>query len=232
MDKNDILKAIQEVRKTSPKKKFTQSIDLIINLKDLNLKRETDKVNTFFQFPHSHGKKIKICALVDQALLTTAKKNCDNVVLLESFNSLDKKQIKKLATEYDYFVAQANIMPAIAKTFGKILGPKGRMPNPKSGCVVQPTEDLAPVVKKLQTTVKLETKNELSVKVRAGTETMKDEEIADNVFAAYDKVIHSVPQEKQNVKNIMLKLTMGKPVVIGEEAAPAAIEAKKEAKKK
>ena len=234
MDKKDILTAIQEVRKTSPKKKFTQSLDLIINLKDLNLKRETDKVNTFFQFPFSNGKKVKICALVDQALVNTAKKNCDHVILTEAFNSLDKKQIKKLGSDYDYFVAQANIMPAIAKAFGKTLGPKGKMPNPKAGCVVQPTEDLTPVVKKLQNTVKLETKNELAVKVRAGTEAMKDEELADNIFAVYDKVIHSVPQEMQNVKNVMIKLTMGKPVLIGQEIIKeeATTKTKKEAKKK
>ena len=229
MDKKIILTAIQELRKNTPKRKFSQSFDLIMNLKDLNLKKETDKVNTFFQFPHSNGKKITVCALVDQALVNTAKKNCDNVVLADTFSTLDKKQIKKLAINYDYFVAQANIMPAIAKAFGKTLGPKGKMPNPKAGCVVQPTEDLAPVVQKLQKTVKLETKNELAVKIRVGTEAMKDEEIADNIFAAYEKILHTVPQEKQNIKSVMIKLTMGKPAIIADEVA--AVPTTKEAKK-
>ena len=98
------------------------------------------------------------------------------------------------------------------------------MPNPKAGCVVQPTAELQPLVDKLQKLIRLETKNEQTLKTTIGLASMTDEQLADNAMAIYTYVISHVPQEKNNIKNIMLKLTMGAPVKIGEKQE---VEAKK-----
>ena len=214
MNKEDILNTIKSVRDNSPKRKFTQGFDLIINLKDIDIKREDQKVNTFLILPCSLGKKVKTTALVGQELIAKAKV-CDKTVVLDDFKKQDKKALKKLAEETDYFIAQANIMPQVAATFGKILGPRGKMPNPKAGCVVPPIiPDLKPIVEKLQKTIKLETKNEPTLKLRIGSESSKDEEIAENILSVYNNILTALPQEKNNIKNMVLKLTMGKPFII------------------
>ena len=132
----------------------------------------------------------------------------------DEFKNYDEAAIRALMKEADIFIAQATIMPQVASTFGKILGPVGKMPNPKAGAVVPPTAELKPVVERLQKTVRLETKGELSVKAPVGTEKMKDDEIAENMFAVYNAALHAVPGEKENIKEVLVKLTMGKPIAV------------------
>ena len=218
MERQEILQAIKTVKSNSTKRKFTESVDFIINLKGLNIKKEEEKVSAFIPIPHFRGKKVTTTALVDQALSTKAKASCDHVILLDDFKKQDKKSIRKLAVKTDYFIAQANIMPKVAATFGRALGPKGKMPNPKAGCVVQPTAELQPLVERLQKLIRLETKNEPTIKTSIGMASMTDEHLADNAMAIYNYIVSHVPQEKNNIKSIMLKLTMGTPIKLGENA--------------
>ncbi len=213
MEKKDIISFIQSLRQETPKRKFSQSIDLVVNLKNLNLKKEEDKVNSFISLPHERGKKVRITALVGPELESKAKKNCDHVFTEEQFSKLDKKAIKKLAAETDYFIAQANIMPRVAGIFGKILGPRGLMPSPKSGGIIPSTADVEQVVKRFKTLIKIETKNELAIKARIGTEAMPDEAIADNALFIVNTLLQTLPQDKNNIKSIVLKMTMGAPIV-------------------
>ncbi len=212
MEKNDITPVLKNVREKSPKRKFAQTFDLIINLRDLDIKKPEEKVELYIPLPHAVGKKVKICAFVDAALAGKAKETFDKVVTKEEFSRWagNKKEQKKLATEYDYFIAQADLMTGVAATFGKVLGPKGKMPNPKAGCVVPaniPT--LQPVKDKLGKLVKLQTKGELALKIPVGIETMNDEDITDNIHMVYTTVLSHLPQQKDNLKNVLLKLTMG-----------------------
>ena len=106
-----------------------------------------------------------------------------------------------MANSNDFFVAQVEIMAQVAVTFGKVLGARGKMPNPKAGCVVPGSiSNLEPIANKLQNTVKLQTKNETSVKTSIGIESMKDEDLADNVLAVYNTLLSKLPQEKNNIK--------------------------------
>ncbi len=217
MDKKQILQAIKSARGNAKQRNFTESVDLVINLKGLDLKKEDQKILAFIPLPHQRGKKAKVTALIDQALVTKAKADCDNHVLLEDFKKQDKKAIKKLASQTDFFIAQATIMPKVAATFGRVLGPRGMMPNPKAGCVVPPTADLKPIVERLQKLIKIETKGEQTIKTSIGLTSLKDEELADNAMAVYNYVVHHVPQELNNIKNVVLKTSMGKPTVVGEK---------------
>jgi large subunit ribosomal protein L1 len=217
MNKEAVLKTIKKVRENNKKRNFTQTFDFIINLKGLNLKNPEHNINDFVVLKFSKGKKSKVCALVDKELVEEAKKICDEVITKDNFSTLDKKAIKKLAVSYDYFIAQANLMPDIAKFFGKVFGPKGKMPNPKAGCVVPPNAQLGNLYEKLQKTVKVQTKNEMSIKCVVGSEDMKDEEIQENIMAVYNYIIHLLPEEEGNVKSVYLKLTMSKPFIVGEK---------------
>lgn len=217
MDKNQILTALKELREKSPKRNFNQSVDFLVTLKDMDMKKQDNKIELYIVLPHTRGKKVKICGLLDQQLSSLAKKSFDNVVFLEDFKKYtNKKDIKKLAADYDFFVAQDTIMTKIASTFGKVLGPKKKMPNPKAGCVVPgsiPT--LEPIVERLNKTVRLVSGTEKAVKASVGTQSMKDEELADNILTIYSSLVNKLPNEASNIKQIMLKFTMGPGYIIG-----------------
>ena len=236
MNKDQFKEAIGKVRKNSPKRKFTQGFDLVINLKDINLKDPVQQVDFFLNLHYSKGRKSKICALVGPELAKQAKDVCDFFVHQDDFEKYgrDKKLTKKLANDYDFFVAQANIMPDVAKTFGRVFGPKGKMPNPKAGCVVPPSANLKPLYERLQNMVRLAAKTAPTIQVLVGNEGMKDEEVLDNIMTVFKQVIHHLPAEKNNIRNMYLKLTMGKSVKVGEkedEEAPAKEKPAEEAEK-
>jgi len=212
MDKEQIKKALEELKK-QPKRKFTQSYDLIINLKNLEIKQ--NPLNFFVTLHFPKGKPIKVAAFVDQQLKEQADKFCDLVIEEKDFaNYKDKKNVKKLAESYDYFIAQSTLMAKMAAAFGKVLGTKGKMPNPKLGCVVPPNANLEVLTKKLNTTVKLIARKATNLQCMVGKEDQSEEEIIDNILTVYQSALKQLPQEEQNVKNVDLKLTMSKPVRI------------------
>ncbi|HLC57812.1 MAG TPA: hypothetical protein VJH95_04525 [Candidatus Nanoarchaeia archaeon] len=209
MDKQQVLEKIKFVRELSPKRNFNQSFDLSITLKSLNLKKPGENVDVFAALPYPRGKQPRICALVGREL-SDQSKIFDGVVTLEEFPAYqDKKAAKKLASQYDFFIAQANLMAQIATTFGKVFGPRNKMPNPKAGAVVSPGSDLQQVKSKLSKQARLQTKKELIVKASIAQESMSDEHVAENFLVAYNALIHALPQEESNIKEVFLKLTMG-----------------------
>jgi large subunit ribosomal protein L1 len=212
MDKESILKAIKQARQDSKKRKFSQSIDLIITAKDIDLKKTENQKDIFVAMNFAPPKKLKICALVGAEGVDAAR-DCDKMISQDSFPEYerDEKKVKKLAVEYDFFIAQANIMPAVAKVCGRVLGRRGKMPNPKAGCVVPPKTNLKPLVERLQKSVELKMKTAPMVQCRVGTEDMKDEEIAENILTVFNTLLHALPNERNNIKSVMLKTTMGKP---------------------
>ncbi len=215
MDKKQIITTLGKLRSETKERKFTQTVELIINLKDINLKNPDEQVEFFVTLPKPFGKK-KICAIVGGELLEEAKKVCDFVITqgdLDTYKK-DKKSSKKLATTYDYFIAQANIMGQIAGAFGRVFGPRGKMPNPKAGCVVPPKASLQPLYDRLQNTLKVSAKKFPVIQLAVGKADMSDEDIAENILYLYSQTEHHLPKERHNVRGVLLKLTMSKPVQI------------------
>jgi len=232
MEKSIILESVKKLREISKKRNFNQSIDIIVNLSNVDIKKPEQKVDTFMILPYSKGKAVKTCALVSNELATQARTIFDKTITNEEFHKYnDKKLLKQLATDYDFFIAQANLMGQIATVFGKALGPRGKMPNPKAGCVVANVVQLMPLKERLQKTIHLQTKNDVSMKASIGTESMKDDELAENIHYIYNALIHLLPQEKNNIKSILLKTTMGIPVSITEKGPVVKSEKVKEEKK-
>jgi large subunit ribosomal protein L1 len=216
MDKNTILSAIKELKEKN-KKNFKQTFDLIISLKDLDLKKPEQQVDIFCQLHHPKGKKTTVCALIGPELTEQAKTACDFFIAIDDFEKYgrDPKSVKKLSDKYDFFIAQANIMAKIASAFGKVLGRRGKMPNPKAGCVVPPNANLKPLVEKLQSTVRLSAKTALMIQTVVGMEDAPEENLVNNINTIYDAVIHHTPKGEHNIRKVLLKLTMSKPIKIG-----------------
>tara|TARA_Y100000310_G_scaffold58160_1_gene53424 strand:- start:1413 stop:2060 length:648 start_codon:yes stop_codon:yes gene_type:complete len=214
MKKDEIIKALQEARKNAKKRNFSQTIELIIGFKGLDLKKPDHQLDFYMQVKHP-WKETKVCGLVAEELLESSKKALDNTIFAEEFLKYkEKKVIKKLAREYDFFVAQANLMPKVAQTFGRYFGPINKMPNPKSGCVVPPNANLEALKARLNRTIRIFVKIIPLLQLGVAKEESKDEDIADDILAIYDQTVHHLPAEQQNVKSVYVKLTMGKAVKI------------------
>jgi len=218
MDKKQFTQALQ-ILKESSKRKFDQSYELIINLKNIDLKNQNNQIDMFVTLPRSTGKKIKLCALVGRELKDSATDNFDQVITNEDFAKYEgkKKEVKKLSEKFDFFVAQATLMPAVAKTFGRVFGPRQRMPNPKAGCVVPPNANLKPVADKLRRTIRLQARKMPVIQCIVGKESSSDDDVLENMQSVFNQVLHSLPQEKNNIKSVLIKKTMSPAVIVGEK---------------
>ena len=234
MDKNNLIKSLKVLKEDSKKRNFKQTIDAIFNLKELDLKKSDNHVDFFVNLHHERGKKVKVCALVGGELAAEAKKVCDEVVMANDFPKYqkDKKLTKKLADKYDFFIAQANLMGQVAGAFGRVLGPKGKMPNPKAGCVVPPKAVLKPLYDRLQKNIRVNIKTTTSFKCRVGPEEMPDDDVADNIITVYNNLTHHLPKEANNIKNVMIKLSMGTPLRIDDKGNIVKIEEKEKPEEK
>lgn len=222
MNKQEVAKALKQAKESAQKRNFNQSIDLIITLKGLDLKKNDQHVDFFMNLHNARPKKVKVCGLVGPELSEASKEAFDHTITVEEFSGFkDKRSTKKLARSYDFFVAQGNIMAKVAQTFGRSFGPKGKMPNPKGGMVVPPNANLKAVYEKLQSTLHVKVKSHLMYQVSVGYEDTPEEEVIDNIMTVYDQLIHHLPQERNNYREGIIKLTMGKSVKIDAAAKKA-----------
>jgi len=199
-------KAIAELR-NDKKRKFVQTVDLIVNLKNFNVRKEA--LNTFIFIPHAHGKKLA-------AFFTKRSKLIDTITEEDFVKYKEMKDIKKLAKKYDAFIAVAPMMGKVATKFGRVFGPMNKMPSPQAGIVPQENEDmLKSMIEKMNTAVRIKNK-ELSIKIPVGKEDMKDDELAENIERAVKSLEEKLPRGRDNIKNILVKFTMTKPIVITE----------------
>jgi len=200
--KTDLKKSLIELRK-GKERKFDQTVDLIINLQKFDPKKNT--INLFVSLPY----KIKEKKIV--GFLETKNKNIETITKDEFRKYSDKKKLKKLVKKFDFFIAQASLMPKVATSFGRVLGPVGKMPSPQLGIIVNTDDKTINELKdKMNNSIKTKIK-EPSIKLAIGKQSMKDEELIENILAVYNSILKEMPREKENIKNIEIKFTMTKP---------------------
>ena len=198
----ELKQALEELRKESKKRKFNQTVDLVINLKGVDLRK--DNINAVITIPHKVKEK-KVCGFL------TGKNDLIKTITKPEFSKYkDKDALKNLVDEFDFFIAHASLMPSVATTFGKALGPAGKMPSPLLGIITkEDAETIKPLLEKISKSIKIRAK-EASIKVAAGKENMSDEEIFANIKAIHDGVVNALPTKRENVKNVKIKFTMSK----------------------
>lgn len=204
--------AVKQVKGQSEKKKFIQTMELIINLRDIDMKKPEAKIQETIELPYEPTKKARVCVIATGELALKAKKVGVELVIdraeLESL-ATDKKRQKRLASNYDIFIAEAPLMPLVGKSLGSILGPRGKMPKP-----VPPTVDIKTQIMKLRKTVNIRLRGQPVLQCAVGTEDMKDEEIVENVLTVVRRVEGRLKRGLKNITTIYLKTTMGLPVKI------------------
>lgn len=203
--KEKLKKALEESR-SGKERKFDQTVDLIINLQKYSHKK--NPINLFITVPHKiKEKRIAAFFKVNSDLI-------DTIPEADFKKFKDKKKIKSLVKKYDFFIAQASVMPKVATTFGRVLGPVGKMPSPQLGIIMDVSEKLINELKtKINTSIKIRVK-ESSIKLSIGKQSMSDEDIIENIMSVFNEIVKALPRDKENIKNVEVKFTMTKPVKI------------------
>lgn len=201
----EIKKVLSELRKEK-ERKFNQTVDLVVNLQKFDVKK--NNMNLFVNVPH----KIKDKKIA--GFLEVKNPNVDTITPDEFKKYGEKSKMKSLVNHYDFFIAQASLMPSVATNFGRALGPTGKMPSPQLGILMNADEkNIREINNKINTSIKIKVK-ESSIKIPIGKQNMKDEEITENILAVYNALLKSLPRNKENIKNIEIKFTMTKPYKI------------------
>lgn len=205
VNRDAVLKALKDV-KTSEKKGFTQSIDLILNLTDLDLKRPENRFTENIELPHPPRKEARIVVFATGDLAVRAKNSGADQVLgreeLDAFGG-DRKAVKKLAESTDFFIAETTMMSTVGKVLGPVLGPRGKMPTP-----VPPNAPIENIIERHNKTVRVRVRDQLNVQCKVGSDDMVDEELADNVQAVISRLEAKLPKGLGNIREIGVKMTM------------------------
>jgi large subunit ribosomal protein L1 len=212
LDKKTLLDAVREAKTKSGEKKFTQSVELILDIKEIDMKSPEGKIQQVIELPHVTGKPNNILVIATGELAMNAKKaNVDKVMEKAELEGLSgkKKELRKLANTYDVFLSEAPLMPLVGKTFGPVLGPRGKLPVP-----VPPTADITILVKKHRKTVVVRMRNQPIIQCAVGTADMKEEEIVDNIQAVLRMLEGKLKRGLKNIKYAFIKTSMGAPVKI------------------
>lgn len=204
----DIKEKLKEAKGKSKPRKFAQSWDLIFNLRDMDLKKPENRLNLEIFMPEGLGKDLKVAVLGDSTY-ADAKKHADLALGKADIQKLgkEKKKLKKLASEYAWWFGEAPLMPMIGKELGVVLGTRGKMPKP-----IPPKINLEGIIGRAKKSVRIKLINTPVIQIPVGTESMPDEKVAANIEAAMQYVQDHLPKGKNNIRSVMVKLTMGKPV--------------------
>ena len=205
--KQEILEAVKKAKEESKPRNFTQSVDVVITIKDLDVKKPENRIDEEILLPNGRGKDVKIAFIADGELALLAKNAGADLVInkgeLEEMGK-DRKEAKKMANRHDFFVAQADMMPLVGRFLGPVLGPRKKMPKP-----VPATIKPEPIMERLKSTVKVRIKDQPVIQALVGTQDMDDELIAANIEAILAVLDQKLEKGRNQIKSMYVKTTMG-----------------------
>jgi len=203
MIEDAVRKAISE----APERRFNESVDLAINLHNIDMSQPANRVDEEIILPHGRGRSAKIAVFASgETALLAQRAEADLVISPDELNELgdDKKRARKIADEYTYFIAETSLMPTIGKKLGPILGKRGKMPQP-----LPPNVDIMPIINRQRNLVRVRSRDRLTFHMAVGSKDMDVQKIAENVEAVTTKLEQTLKDGKQNLKSVYVKTTMG-----------------------
>nr|WP_319373136.1 50S ribosomal protein L1 [uncultured Methanobacterium sp.] len=205
--KQEILEAVKKAKEQSKPRNFTQSVDVVITIKDLDVKKPENRIDEEVLLPNGRGKDVKIAFIADGELALLAKNaGADLVINKEELQEMgkDRKGAKKIANRQDFFVAQADMMPLVGRFLGPVLGPRKKMPKPVPANIKP-----EPIMERLKSTVKVRIKDQAVIQALVGTQDMDDELIAANIEAVLVVLDQKLEKGRNQIKSMYVKTTMG-----------------------
>ena len=195
--------AVKLVKETSTSK-FDGTVEIAIRL-NLDTKKNDQQLRGVIVLPHGTGKTKKVLVLAKgDAAKAAQEAGADYVGDVDMITKIEKENW----FDFDVIIATPEMMPMLGK-LGKVLGPKGLMPNPKTGTVTMDTKKAVEDVKKGR--VEYRTDSYANVHALVGKVSFEDEKLVDNIKAFVDVIIKSKPQAAKGIyiKNISIASTMG-----------------------
>lgn len=205
-----MLECIKKMKDKSKDRKFTQTVELQVGLKDYDPQKDKRFVGSV-RLPNVPRPKLKICIIADQKHMDeVAANNVDVEVTsldnLKKFNK-DKKLIKKWAKKYSLLLATDNLIKKIPVVLGPVLNRIGMFPQP-----ITHNEPIARKIEDVRASVKWQLKKVTNLNVAVANESMTDEQIRQNLMMSMNFLASLLKKQWQNIKRIHIKTTMGKSV--------------------
>ncbi len=205
--KQEILEAVKKAKEESKPRNFTQSIDVVINIKDLDVKKPENRIDEEVFLPQGRGKDVRIAFIADGELALQAENaGADLVITKSELEELgkDRKEARRMANQYNFFVAQADLMPLVGRFLGPVLGPRKKMPKP-----VPASAKPDPIIDRLKNTVNIRIKNQPVIQALVGSQEMDDEQIAENIETVLGILDRNLEKGRNQIKSMYVKTSMG-----------------------
>ncbi|QDX41273.1 50S ribosomal protein L1 [Salarchaeum sp. JOR-1] len=208
---DDIDEAVSQALDEAPERNFRETVDLAVNLRDLDLNDPSNRVDESVVLPSGTGQETQIVVFAEGETAVRAEDVADDVLGGDELEDLgdDDDAAKDLAGETDFFVAEASMMQDIGRYLGTVLGPRGKMPTP-----LQPDDDVVETVNRMKNTVQLRSRDRRTFHTRVGAEDMSPDDIADNIDVIVRRLHATLEKGPLNVDSIYVKTTMGPSVEV------------------
>ncbi|HIG02834.1 MAG TPA: 50S ribosomal protein L1 [Candidatus Poseidoniales archaeon] len=205
MEQN-ISDAIKAALEAAPERKFVESVDFAITIKDVDLKNPANRVQEEIRLPSGRGRDIQIAMFAGTEAAVKAKEAGIFVIAPEEIEELGKNKMtaKKLANRYDFFLAEVSQMALIGRYLGVVLGPRGKMPRP-----CPPNVDPGMIAAGLKSTVVVRSRDRITFHTAIGTRSQSHEELLANAIAVWDRVTRKLERGAGNIRSFYIKTTMG-----------------------
>ncbi len=206
MPERGVLDAVNEALQKSPERKFGETVELAVNLKDLDLSVPKNRIEDEIPLPNGRGRPVKVAVFGSPELCQKVQGVADVVIPASEIDDLvkNRRSARKLVAGVDFFLAEASLMPIIGRRLGVVLGPRGKMPRP-----VPPGSDPTNLIRALQKSIRVRSKGNRTFHAPVGTRAMRPEEIAQNVDAVLARLIGKLERGATNIESAYLKTTMG-----------------------
>jgi large subunit ribosomal protein L1 len=208
----DFISDIKKTRKDAKERKFTESVEIIFNFKNIDFSKQQNRFNFTVSLPKGRGKPLIGGVFVQDVKTLKDSKNTIAISQeeLKKFKS-NPKLFRKIMKKCNFFLAEPPLMPVVAKEVGQILGPKGKMPKP-----LPPNADVAKIVKVYENQVLLKSKGKYlpTLQTVFGSVKMSDEDLNENANAIYTALVKELKGVHVKIKSIYIKTSMGKPVKV------------------
>jgi large subunit ribosomal protein L1 len=211
MADQEIEEAVSRALEESPPRNFRETVDIAVNLRDLDLNDPSNRVDESVVLPAGTGQETSIVVFAEGETAVRAEEVADEVLDSDDMADLgdNDDEAKDLADDTDFFLAEEEMMQDIGRYLGTVLGPRGKMPDP-----VSPDDDVVEMVERLKNTVQIRSGDRRTFHTRVGAEDMSAEDIADNIDVIMRRLEAGLDKGPLNIDNIYVKTTMGPAVEV------------------